>query len=276
MEYIISGATKIPVLGLGTWKLGGQACEDIVGAALDIGYRHIDTAQIYDNEAEIGNVISSCSIPRSDLFLTTKVWIDRLHDGAFQQSVDQSLEKLKTDYVDLLLIHWPVTDVPFAEQMHALASVKDSGKARLIGVSNFTVSQMREVKENLGTDIVNNQVEYHPLLSQQAVLNFTRSHDMFITAYSPLARGNLGEDSTLQRIAGKHGKDAHQVALRWLLQHGDVVAIPKAGNIKHLKSNFDIFDFVLSHDDMMDIHALARPNGRLTNPAWSPVWDETA
>jgi 2,5-diketo-D-gluconate reductase B len=276
MEYILSGSVKIPVLGFGTWKLTGAACVRATEQALETGYRHIDTAQIYENETEIGTVLSGSGIARADIFLTTKVWTENLKDGALQRSVDESLKKLKTDYVDLLLIHWPMTDVPFAEQLQALKSVQDAGKTRLIGVSNFTVAQLREAVEIIGAPLVNNQVEYHPYLSQKPVLDFTRSHDMFLTAYSPLARGKIMDDPTLDALAKKHGKSISQIVLRWLLQHGDVAAIPKAASVAHIKSNFDIFDFVLSHEDVAAIHALARPDGRLINPAWGPVWDKSA
>lgn len=274
MEYIISGAVKIPVLGFGTWKLTGEDCQRATEYALETGYRHIDTAQIYENEAEIGAALSASTLPRADIFLTTKIWTDQLRDGALQRSVDDSLKKLRTDYVDLLLIHWPMPDVPFAEQLRALGAVKDSGKARLIGVSNFTSAQLREAVETIGAPIVNNQVEYHPYLSQKPILDFTRSHDMFLTAYSPLARGAVMDDPVLKTIAQKHGKTIGQIVLRWLLQHGDVAAIPKAASPAHIKSNFDIFDFVLNHEDVAAIHALARPDGRLISPAWGPVWDQ--
>jgi 2,5-diketo-D-gluconate reductase B len=276
MEYIISGSVKIPVLGFGTWKLTGDDCIRATNCALETGYRHIDTAQIYENEAEIGTALSGSNIPRADIFLTTKVWTENLKDGDLQRSVDASLKKLKTDYVDLLLIHWPINDVPFAEQLNALKSVQDAGKARLIGVSNFTTAQLREAVEVIGAPIVNNQVEYHPYLSQKPVLDFTRSHGMFLTAYSPLARGQIMDDPTLSAIAKKHGKTIGQIVLRWLLQHGDVAAIPKAASEAHIKSNFDIFDFVLSHEEVAAIHALARPDGRLISPAWGPVWDKAA
>lgn len=276
MEYILSGKTKIPALGFGTWQLSGKDCVRAIGQALETGYRHIDTAQIYENEADVGAALNASGIERSNIFLTTKVWTDNLKDGVFQKSVDESLKKLKTDYVDLLLIHWPVTAISFAEQLNALMQMQEEGKAKLIGVSNFTVAQMREAVEVIGAPIVNNQVEYHPFLSQKPVLDYTRSHDMFLTAYSPLARGKVGEDPLLNDIAKKHGKTVGQVTLRWLLQHGDVAAIPKAASEAHIKGNFEIFDFVLSHEEMLQISALARPDGRLISPEWGPVWDKAA
>ena len=276
MEYILSGKIKIPVLGFGTWQLSGPECRRAIGMALDTGYRHIDTAQIYGNESDIGEALSASGIARSDIFLTTKVWTENLKDGIFQKSVDESLKKLKTDYVDLLLIHWPVTDIPFAEQLSALMQMQTEGKARLIGVSNFTVAQMKEVVETIGAPIVNNQVEYHPFLSQKPILDYTRRHGMFVTAYSPLARGKINDSPVLKAIAQKHEKTVAQITLRWLLQHGDVAAIPKAASESHIKGNFDIFNFILNNEEMQQISALARPDGRLISPAWSPVWDKAA
>lgn len=276
MEYILSGKIKIPALGFGTWQLSGPECRHAIGMALDTGYRHIDTAQIYGNESDIGEALSASGMARSDIFLTTKVWTENLKDGVFQKSVDESLKKLKTDYVDLLLIHWPVTDIPFTELLAALMQMQAEGKTRLIGVSNFTVAQMKEAVETIGAPIVNNQVEYHPFLSQKPILDYTRRHDMFVTAYSPLARGKINDNPVLKAIAQKHEKTVAQITLRWLLQHGDVAAIPKAASEAHIKGNIDIFNFILNNEEMQQISALARPDGRLISPAWSPVWDKAA
>ncbi len=267
---------KIPALGLGTWQLRGKECAASVAAALGMGYRHVDTAQIYENESEVGEGIKKSDVTRGDIFLTTKVWMDRLHDGDLQKSVDESLKRLKTDYVDLLLIHWPVDDVPFAEQLKALQDVQKKGKAKLIGVSNFTVAQLKQVTDQIKAVIATNQVEYHPYLSQKPVLDFCRTHGMFLTAYSPIARGAVAKDKTIQEIAKKHGKTPGQVTLRWLIQQGNVAAIPKAASEKHLKENFEIFDFKLADDEMKRIHGLAAPDGRLIDPDWAPAWDRAA
>lgn len=267
---------KIPALGYGTWQLKGKDCEHGVHKALEIGYRHIDTAQIYENEAEVGHALSQSGIARGDLFLTTKVWMANLEEKLFRPSVEESLKKLKTDYVDLLLIHWPVTQVSFAEQMKSLRAVHEAGLARMIGVSNFTVAQMREVREELGAPVVNNQVEYHPFLSQKPVLDYVRAHDMFLTAYSPLARGKVRDDATLRELADKHGKNPGQIALRWLIQQERVAAIPKAASEENLRANFDIFDFSLDADDMHRINLLTQHANRLINPDWAPKWDLAA
>jgi len=273
MIHITVKSKRIPVLGYGTWQLKGIECTMAVEKALQIGYRHIDTAQIYGNEAEVGAAVQSVGVKRSDIFLTTKVWISDVRDGALQKSVDASLRKLRTDYVDLLLIHWPVKDVPFAEQMKALQRVQKEGKAAWIGVSNFTVAQMREVVETIGVPVVNNQVEYHPYLSQQPVLDYVRAHGMFLTAYSPLARGKVKDDPVIGAIAAKNGKTAGQVTLRWLVQQEKVVAIPKAASEEHMRENFGIFDFKLDAEEMEKISACARPDGRIVNSEWSPQWD---
>ncbi len=273
MEYIDVRNHKIPALGYGTWQLQGKDCVASIRNALEIGYRHIDTAQIYQNESEVGQAIEGGGVKRGDIFLTTKVWMDNVRDGDLQRSVGDSLKKLRTDYVDLLLIHWPVKEIGFGEQMKALAEVQDKGLAKLIGVSNFTVAQMREVAETLGVAIACNQVEYHPFLDQKPVLDFVRAHDMFLTAYSPVARGKVIDDETIKGIAGRYGKTAAQVTLRWLVQQKRVAAIPKAAKAEHARANFEIFDFALTEAEMNAIHKLARADGRMIDPAWAPAWD---
>lgn len=263
----------VPKLGLGTWMLTDEGCVRAVRHALDVGYRHIDTAQIYENEAEVGQAIAESDIDRNDIFLTTKIWRDKVAAKDMAASFEQSLRKLKTDYVDLLLIHWPVEEVPFAEQMRALQQIQELGAARLIGVSNFNTQQMRHCVEELGVDLVTNQVEYHPYLSQQPVLDFLTAHDMFLTAYSPLGRSKLSGDTTLRAIAGNHGKSVGQVILRWHVQQPQVVAIPKSGTPAHIEANFDIFDFELSEAEMVEITALTHKQQRLINPEFSPQWD---
>lgn len=277
MIYIDLGNRKIPALGFGTWQLKGDDCTHSVLKALETGYRHIDTAQIYENEEHVGLALADSGLAREEIFLTTKVWMTNLGEKLFRPSVEESLRKLRTDYVDLLLIHWPVsTEVPFAEQMKSLRAVQEAGLARMIGLSNFTVPQMREVVEDLGIRVVNNQVEYHPFLSQKPVLDYVRAHDMFLTAYSPLARGKVREDKTLREIADRHGKNPGQIALRWLLQQERVAAIPKAASEANMRANFEIFDFALDADDMQRISLLTRSADRLINPDWAPRWDQAA
>ncbi|MEZ0260777.1 MAG: aldo/keto reductase [Alphaproteobacteria bacterium] len=276
MIHITHKNIQIPALGYGTWQLRGPECATGVAKALEVGYRHIDTAQIYENEAEVGSAIAASGVKRADIFLTTKVWNTNLKYGQLQKSVDESLKRLKTDYADLLLIHWPIADVPFAEQLKGLQEVHKSGKAKLIGVSNFTVEQMKEVIETIGADVATNQVEYHPFLSQKPVLDYLRSKNMFLTAYSPLARGKVAEAPLLQELGKKYGKVPGQITLRWLIQQPGVVAIPKAANEQHLRKNFEIFDFKLEDAEMQKIHALAKPDGRMISPEWAPKWDKAA
>ena len=273
MKTIIANNMEIPALGFGTWQATDDECVKAVEMALDNGYRHIDTAQIYKNEEAVGQGIKNSPVGREDVFLTTKVWMDQVGDGNLQASVEESLKKLGTDYVDLLLIHWPVEDVDFAETMKALSQVREQGKTRLIGVSNFTVAQMKTVKEEIGANIVNNQVEYHPYLDQTPVLDYIRKHDMFMTAYSPIARGKVLDDKVLQEIAETHNKDVTQIVLHWLVMQDRVCAIPKSATEKHIKNNADIFDFELSADEIVRINALRSDNGRLINPEWAPNWD---
>ena len=263
---------KIPKLGFGTWKLTGKQCISAVSKALEVGYRHIDTAQIYGNEAEVGQALASSEIARTEIFLTTKVWRDHLDFKELLVSVSKSLENLKVDFIDLLLIHWPNPDYPLKETFSALKELVDTKKVRYVGVSNFTVKLMREAKK-LYPALICNQVEYHPFLSQKSVLKELKKNKMFLTAYSPLARGKVFTHRILRSIAKKYKKTPGQVALRWLLDQKDIIVIPKSKNKSYIKSNFDIFDFKLSGEDTKIINNLQKQNKRLVNPDFSPKWD---
>lgn len=273
MQYINMQGTKVPALGFGTWQLTGENCIKAVTKALQLGYRHIDTAQIYENEGEVGQALLNSGVARKDIFLTTKVWMTNYKRKDVLSSVETSLKKLHTDYVDLLLIHWPNEEVPLRETLQAFGELQKSGKVKHIGVSNFTVELMRQAIEEFEAPIACNQVEYHVLLSQKPVLDFARKHDLMVTAYSPLARGKLENNDTLRDIAAKHGKTVGQIALRWLLDQPNVAAIPKASSESHIKQNLNIFDFKL---DLEDTEALNALNGstRLVNPEWAPEWDQ--
>ena len=273
MRSCIYNNINIPSIGFGTWRLKGNECVEAVKLALDAGYRHIDTAQIYENEADVGTALKRHGIARDQVFVTTKVWMDKVRDGDLQASVVESLKKLQTDYADLILIHWPVKDVPFEETFRALQDVQAKGQAKLIGVSNFTVQQMKKVTEEIGAEIACNQVEYHTGLSQEPVLDYARTQNMVVTAYSPLGRGEALKHPLINEIAAKYRKTPGQVALRWLVQQENVCAIPKSGNPERIKQNIDVFDFELTADEMQNIFALARPDGRLINPEWAPQWD---
>ncbi len=276
MKTISLQGHEMPVLGFGTWKLTGAEAVKAVDFALNAGYRHVDTAQIYENEAEVGDGIKQSGVARDKIFLTTKVWRNQFADGTVAQSVDESLKKLKTDYVDLLLVHWPFPETPVAKLVEGVMKAQQDGKAKLIGVSNFNVAQIEEAIKISGGKICNNQVEYHPYLSQKPVLDFTRQNKMVLTAYSPIARGKAIKDAVLKEIGLKYGKNAGQVTLRWLVQQDGVAAIPKSATPENIKSNIDIFDFELSADDMQKIHALASEEGRQVNPDFAPKWDKAA
>lgn len=272
MDYIVLKGARVPALGFGTWPIHGSECTRAVLSALAIGYRHIDTAQMYGNEAEIGRAIRQSGIARNDLWLTTKLWRDSLKARDVRRGIDERLTLLGTDYLDLLLIHWPDPATPLRETLEAMAEARAAGKVRHIGVSNFPVKLMREAVEAVGADIMCNQVEYHPLLSQNRVIEYARSHDMMITAYCPLARGRLCEHPLLSAIGRRYGKTVEQVALRWLVQQDGVAAIPKSTHASYQKSNFDIFDFRLSAEDMASIHAAAGRQ-RLINMSSGTAWD---
>ena len=272
MKFIDMKGIQVPALGYGTWQLHGTGCSRGVRMALDIGYRHIDTAQIYENEAEVGQGIADSGVAREDIFLTTKLWTTNFNAGAVLESTEESLKKLQTDYVDLLLIHWPSPKVNMGETLGAMQKLLDAGRTKLIGVSNFTLSHLKEAVEVHKAPIVNNQVEYHVQLSQNTILHYMREHGISLTAYSPLGRGNLTKHPVLTEIGAKYGKSSSQVALRWLIDQQGVATVPKAASEKNARSNFDIFDFELSEEDRAAIAALPK-NQRLISPDFSPQWD---
>lgn len=267
--YIQIGDGKIPALGFGTYQITGEACKNAVADAIAIGYRHIDTAQMYDNEEAVGRGIKASGKDREDLFITTKVWYTDLEKNKVLQNTAESQRKLQTDYIDLLLIHWPAKDILLEETLDAMMQLKDHGKIRHIGVSNFTLPLLQKAI-NIAT-IVCNQVEHHPYLDQTPILDFVRAHNMFLTSYCPVAKGRVMEDETLKEIGNKYKKTPIQITLRWLLQLEKVAAIPKASKHEHRAQNFDIFDFELTEADMQNISALQGDN-RLINPSWAPQW----
>lgn len=272
VSMVSSRYGDMPALGFGTWQLKGQDCINAVPVAIETGYRHVDTAQVYGNEAEVGKGLEASGIDREEVFLTTKIWRDNLSASEVKESMENSLNKLRTQYVDLLLIHWPSDSVPLAETLGAMSELVDQGAVRHVGVSNFTNRHLTRAKEVCDRPIFCNQVEYHPYLDQSAVLSWCRNNDAFMVAYSPLARADVFSDDTLQAIGEKYGKNAGQVCLRWHLQQPDVSAIPKSSNPDHIRSNFDIFDFQLSEEDMERINR-KRGDGRLIEPAWAPEWE---
>lgn len=264
---------RIPALGLGTHELTGRAAAAIIGHALAVGYRHLDTAQLYGNEVEVGQALAASGVPRDQVWLTTKVWPDHFHDGDLQRSVEASVRRLATE-PDLLLLHWPSRSVPLEETIGALNDARRRGLAREIGVSNFTSRQLEAAWSFSDAPLIVNQVEYHPYLDQTAVLGVVQARGMVLTAYSPLAQGKVYRDPLLQEIAGAHGKTAGQVALRWLIQQDSVTAIPRSGRKANVDANFEVFDFALSAEEMARIAGLAYRGGRRVSPSSvAPDWD---
>lgn len=274
MEFVEVHDARIPKLGFGTFELDGDTARRILLEALDAGYRHIDTAQMYGNESEVGDALRCSDIPRNEIFLTTKVWPDRFRNGVLQRSVEESLERLDTDYVDLLLLHWPNPDVPLQETVDALNDAREKGYARHIGISNFTVPLIREAAEYSAVPLVTNQIEYHPYLSQHLVMQELRRQGMALTAYAPLGRGRELGDESVQRIADRHHATPAQVVLRWHYQQPNMIAVPRSSKAERVRENLDIFGFELSDAEMTEISALARTDGRLISPAEvAPAWD---
>jgi 2,5-diketo-D-gluconate reductase B len=274
MHNVSANGANIPALGFGTFRMQNADVQRILPEALRLGFRHVDTAQAYNNEAAVGDVIASSGIPRADIFLTTKVWVDRVGHKDFIASVDESLSKLKTDHIDLLLLHWPQSEMPLADRIGAMNDLVKAGKVRNIGVSNFSTALMDEAVKLSDAPVANNQVEYHPYLDQRHVLKKARETGMSVTGYYLMANGAVPKDEVLKEIGARHGKTAAQVVLRWAVQQKDVIALSKTATESRLEENFDIFDFALSLDEMEAIYALARPNGRIVSPAHlAPEWD---
>ena len=256
MEYQSIKGEKVPSLGLGTYRLTGEACVGAVSLGLSIGYRHIDTAQMYGNESEVGRGMEDSGVGRDEIFLTTKVWpSDYAHDRVISKT-RESLNKLRTGHVDLLLMHWPGDGVPLGETLGAMRELQEEGAVRHVGVSNFSPSLVEGASGY--ADVFCNQVEYHVYRRQDTLLDQARSLDYLLVAYRPLSRGGVERDATLREVGRAHGKTAAQVALRWLVQQEKVAAIPKATGEEHLRSNLDVFDFELTSEEMDRVSTLGR------------------
>ena len=264
----------IPLLGLGTWELRGRACTRVVEQAFRLGYRHVDTAEIYENEREVGEGLRASGIKRGEVFITTKIWPTHYAPRELERAARDCLVRLRLSEVDLLLLHWPNPQIPLSETLGALCKVKRDGLARNIGLSNFTVALIEEALRATSEPLVCDQIECHPFLDQSKVIAACRRHDMAVVAYSPIARGNARDDELLQRIGAAHKKTAAQVCLRFLVQQ-NIVVIPRTSKVERLSENAAIFDFALSEDEMAQIAGLARPGGRLIDWAFSgrPQWD---
>jgi len=270
MKYEKVTGAQIPALGFGTFRMKDDECAKAVENALKIGYRHLDTAEIYENEKAVGDGIKAVGLPRDELFITTKAWMDDLSPDGVRKSLDQSLKDMGLDCVDLWLIHWPNPKFEVEETLAAMMKEVEQGKVRHLGVSNFPVALFeRAVK---AAPITCNQVEYHPYLSQEKVIDAARKHDALVMAYAPLGIGACHADEAMAKIGTKYGKSAAQVTLRWFMQQPNVGAIPKASSFDHAKENFEIFDFELSDADMAVITGLERGE-RMITPDFGPEWD---
>ena len=261
----------VPRLGFGTFQLGGQACRDSVLTALDVGYRHIDTASMYGNEAEIGSALRETSVDRDTLFITTKVWHTDLAPDNLVASVERSLTLLGLDVLDNVLIHWPNPDIRVHSSLDALALCQQRGLIRGYGVSNFTLAQFQEAV-NHDANISNHQVEHHAYLEQNALRRAVVEAGGFLTAYSPLGRGKLFSDPTVRAIASAHDVHPAQVAIAWLLSFDHVAVIPKATGRAHIESNFQARSLRLTQDELVAMDALPK-NDRQVDPGFAPTWD---
>jgi 2,5-diketo-D-gluconate reductase B len=271
---VTANGAKIPLLGLGTWDLRGRTCVRMVEQALQLGYRHIDTAEMYDNEREVGEGLHASGVKRGEIFVTTKIWPSHFAPRDLERAARDSLARLRVREVDLLLLHWPNPQIPLADTLGALGKVKRDGLTRHIGVSNFTVKLLEEATRLSTEPLVANQIECHPFLDQSKVIAACRKHDMAVVAYSPIARGGARNDKLLARIGAAHGKTAAQICLRFLVQQ-NIVVIPRTSKEKRLAENAAIFDFTLSAAEMTEIAGLARRDGRVVDWSYSghAQWD---
>jgi len=271
MDMITAQGMRMGKLGLGTFRLTGAACVEAVEMALSLGYRHIDTAEMYGNEEAVGEAMRRSGVARDDIHVTSKVWWEHLDDAAMTKAIDDSLTKLNQEFVDLYLVHWPKTEMDVGRVMDSLVRIKDSGKARAVGVANFPSALLRQAAAM--APLACNQVEYHVLLSQDALLATQRELGIPLVAYAPLAQGRLAEHEALRAIGAKHGATPAQVALKWLLDQEGVAAIPKASRRESQQANLDALKVMLDDEDRAAIAKL--PKGeRFVKPGFAPIWDE--
>jgi 2,5-diketo-D-gluconate reductase B len=272
MDTISSQGVAIPRLGFGTFRMPGGGAQPVVESAIALGFRHIDTAAMYENEAAVGAGIAASGVGRDDLFVTTKVWHDQLAPDALRRAFDASLRKLRLDHVDLYMIHWPARDMDMAATLDVLMTLRDQGLTRAIGLCNFNLPMIRRAVEEIGAPIAVHQVEYHPFLSQAPMLAYLRGKGIPLTAYAPLAQGRAADDATLAAIGRKHGASAAQVAIAWLLDQDGVMAIPKAGRAESQQANLDALKIRLDDEDRAAIAALPK-NQRFVRPPFAPDWE---
>jgi diketogulonate reductase-like aldo/keto reductase len=258
MNTTTAGGIDVPSVGLGTWRLTGERCREAARTALELGYRHLDTAQEYDNERQVGAALRDSDVDREDVFVTTKLGRgNRDYDGV-RRSTEESLAKLGTSYVDLLLIHWPNVTTPLRETLAAMNELVEEGTVKHVGVSNFDIDRLDRARELSEHGILTDQVQYNPYWSQTELLDYCRIHDVLVTAYSPLAHGGVVDDPVLEAIGEGYKKSPAQVAIRWLVQQPNVITVPKATSRAHIAANCDVFDFVLDDDEMERIRQPSR------------------
>jgi 2,5-diketo-D-gluconate reductase B len=274
MPSVAANGAKIPLVGLGTWELRGRTCARIVEQALRLGYRHIDTAEMYGNEREVGDGLRASGVKRDEVFVTTKIWPDHFSPRELERAARDCLVRLRLSEVDLLLLHWPNSRVPLAETIGALCKVKRDGLARHIGVSNFTLALIDDARAAASEPLVCDQVECHVFLDQSKLIAGCRKQGMAVVAYSPLARGDMRRDPVLARVGAAHGKTPAQICLRFLVQQ-DIVVIPRTSKLERLSENAALFDFTLSDAEMREIAALGSRDGRLIDWSYSGrmKWD---
>jgi 2,5-diketo-D-gluconate reductase B len=271
MQTIQTQGVAIPRLGFGTFRMPGSGSQPVVESALELGYRHIDTAAMYENEAAVGAAIAASDVLRNNLFVTTKVWHDQLVPDAIRKAFDISLRKLKVDYVDLYMVHWPSRDMDIAAVMETLIALREEGRTKAIGVCNFKMPMIRKAVDEIGTPVAALQIEYHPFLDQSEMLAYLAGKNIPLTAYAPLAQGRAATNETLRGIGEKYGASAAQVAIAWLLDQEGVIAIPKAQRPESQQANLDALNIRLDDDDRQAIASL--PKGqRYVQPPFAPDW----
>ena len=274
MKIVNAGGAHIPAIGLGTWQLKGDTATQIVREAIAGGYRHIDTARMYDNEAAVGRGIAEAPVPRDDVFLTTKIWPSDHGAAALTAAAEDSIKTLGVDHVDLLLLHWPSREVPLEETLEALNAVRSRGLTRHIGVSNFNRALVDEAVRLSDAPIVTNQVEYHPFLDQSTLLGGLREHGVSLTSYSPIAKGEVVGNPVLKKIAERHGVSEVQVTLAWHVAQDSVIAIPRSSKIERVMQSLSAYDVTLSDEEVAAISALGSAEGRMVHMAdHAPEWD---
>lgn len=276
MQTVHCHGAQIPALGFGTYGMSDEQLRRIIPAAIQAGFRHIDTAQLYNNESGVGEAWQDSGVVRSQFFITTKVWVANYGAESFETSVNDSLRRLRTDYIDLLLLHWPSQDVPLKEQIEQLNTLVDKGKVLHIGVSNYNTALLESAVRYSHYPLVTHQFEYHPYLDQRRVIHTTRALGMTVTAYCPMAIGRVLSEPVLLDIARGHRRSVAQVVLRWVIQQPGTIALSRTTNASRLVENAGVFDFELDKHDMARIHALAQGNSRIVDPpGLAPRWDFT-